>query len=78
MTDIEETLKLVCSFLNENDMRYVIVGGIAVMYHGVPRTTVDIDFILDLGEPQLDLFFEYLSENQFDVEPKIMKELLQE
>ena len=44
MTDIEKVLRVVCEFLNENNMRYVVVGEIAMMYHGVPRTTVDIDF----------------------------------
>ncbi len=78
MTDIEETLRIVCSYLNENDMKYVIVGGIAVMYHGVPRTTVDIDFILDLNDSQIDALFSYLHKNHFDVEPKTMKNLLQE
>lgn len=76
--DIEETLKLVCSFLNKNDMRYVIVEGIAVMYHGVPRTTVDIDFILDLDETEIDAFMSYLGQNRFDIEPKAVKELLKD
>jgi hypothetical protein len=78
MMDIEETLKLVCGFLNKNDMRYVIVGGIAVMYHGVPRTTVDIDFILDLDETEFDAFMSYLDRNGFDIESKAVKELLKE
>jgi hypothetical protein len=50
MIDIEKVLKDVCDFLNENDLRYVIVGGIAVMYHGVPRTTVNIDLRNQLSE----------------------------
>ena len=78
MTDIEQALRIVCSYLNDNDMKYVVVGGIAVMYHGVPRTTVDINFILDLDGSQTDSFFDYLGTMQFDVQPKSMKELLQE
>ncbi|MEA2339352.1 MAG: hypothetical protein QOE82_3359 [Thermoanaerobaculia bacterium] len=37
--------------LNENDIRYVIVGGIAVILHGSPRLTADLDIIIDL-EPE--------------------------
>lgn len=29
--------------LNENDVRYLIIGGYAVAYHGYPRYTKDID-----------------------------------
>jgi len=34
--------------LNEHDVRYVIVGGIAVILHGSPRLTADLDIIIDL------------------------------
>ncbi|HEV7427077.1 MAG TPA: DUF6036 family nucleotidyltransferase [Thermoanaerobaculia bacterium] len=34
--------------LNEHDIRYVIVGGIAVILHGSPRLTADLDIIIDL------------------------------
>jgi predicted nucleotidyltransferase len=34
--------------LNEHEIRYVIVGGIAVVLHGSPRLTVDLDIIIDL------------------------------
>lgn len=29
--------------------RYVLVGGVAVILHGVPRTTADIDIVIDLA-----------------------------
>lgn len=29
--------------LNDNEVRYLIVGGYAVAYHGYPRYTKDID-----------------------------------
>jgi predicted nucleotidyltransferase len=34
--------------LNDHDIRYVIVGGIAVVLHGSPRLTADLDIIIDL------------------------------
>ena len=33
--------------LNRNRVRYVLVGGYALGYHGVIRATVDIDFLYD-------------------------------
>ena len=37
--DFKEFLKL----LNDNDVKYLIVGGYAVGYHGYPRATADFD-----------------------------------
>ena len=34
--------------LNENGVRYVVVGGVAVVLHGHPRMTADIDLAVDL------------------------------
>ena len=40
--------------LNDNDVRYLVVGGYAVAYHGHPRYTKDIDLWiwLDKGNAQ--------------------------
>lgn len=34
--------------LQQNQVRYLICGGLAVNLHGVPRMTADVDIILDL------------------------------
>ncbi|MBO1323162.1 hypothetical protein [Acanthopleuribacter pedis] len=34
--------------LNEHEVRYLLVGGFAVSYHGYPRTTADIDLWIDV------------------------------
>jgi predicted nucleotidyltransferase len=44
MIPFERVLRL----LNEHEIRYVIVGGIAVILHGSPRLTADLDIIIDL------------------------------
>jgi len=41
--DFEELLAL----LEDNSVKYLIVGGYAVAYHGFPRLTKDIDFFYD-------------------------------
>jgi uncharacterized nucleotidyltransferase DUF6036 len=38
--------------LNEAGVRYVIVGGLAVVLHGHVRLTADVDLVIDLGEDQ--------------------------
>jgi predicted nucleotidyltransferase len=34
--------------LDEADVRYLVVGGVAVVFHGHPRFTADLDLVLDL------------------------------
>jgi len=38
--------------LNDGGVRYVVVGGLAVVLHGYPRMTVDVDLIVDLDEAE--------------------------
>lgn len=33
--------------LNEHEVRYVVIGGLAVQAHGVSRSTLDVDVIVD-------------------------------
>jgi hypothetical protein len=34
--------------LDDADVRYLVVGGVAVVLHGHPRFTADLDLVLDL------------------------------
>ncbi len=45
--DFKEFLKL----LNENKVRYLLIGGYAVAFHGYPRTTGDMDIWIAI-DPQ--------------------------
>jgi hypothetical protein len=38
--------------LNRDHVRYVVVGGVAVVLHGYARLTGDLDLIVDLSEPE--------------------------
>lgn len=40
----------VLTALNEAGVRFIIVGGTAVILHGVPRTTADLNLVIDLDE----------------------------
>jgi hypothetical protein len=42
-----EDLVKICSSLNEVSARYVVVGGFAVIQHGLARATEDIDLLIE-------------------------------
>lgn len=58
-------LKIISSYLNDNKIPYVIVGGISVIAWGRSRTTDDIDIILDQKVLNIHDFVSYLTENNF-------------
>ena len=41
---LDENFKEFIRLLNANDVKYLVIGGFAVAYHGYPRYTKDIDF----------------------------------
>jgi hypothetical protein len=41
-SDLREFIAL----LNSNDVDYLVVGGLAVAFHGAPRFTADLDFLV--------------------------------
>ena len=43
MSDLEAVLAV----LNKHRVRYLLIGGLASILHGVPRTTTDIDIAVD-------------------------------
>lgn len=67
MDEFPEILQYVSDFLTSENIDYVIVGGVAVMYHGVPRTTVDIDIILQIDDSKISHFVEFLNSKGFIV-----------
>ena len=46
LADVEAILRA----LNDAEVRYLIVGGLAVVAHGYVRATVDVDIVLNLEE----------------------------
>jgi hypothetical protein len=47
---LQKDLREFIELLNLHNVRYLIVGGHAVAYHGYPRTTGDIDFFIEASE----------------------------
>jgi hypothetical protein len=46
LPEIEDVVRI-CRSLNEAGARYFLIGGFAVIAHGLGRTTKDIDFLVD-------------------------------
>ncbi len=78
MRTMEEILKDVCSYLNSKGIDYVLIGGIAVIAYGNPRTTVDIDIIIQLEKEDIKEFAEFLKSEGFFSDPHDLKKALHE
>lgn len=51
----------VCRLLNEQDAKYILIGGFAVIIHGFARTTKDIDFLVDSDSDNIEKIKKALS-----------------
>ena len=57
-TSFSEDVLAFIRLLGRHQVSYVIVGGEAVIFHGYPRLTGDIDFFYDRTEPNTVRLFE--------------------
>ncbi len=48
--DLERALRELAERFHERGVRYGLMGGYAVAIHGHPRTTVDLDFLVDRAD----------------------------
>lgn len=46
-------IKKIFEILNNNNVRYLVCGGLAVNIYGIPRMTADIDILLDFDEKNI-------------------------
>ncbi len=47
---------------NEEGIRYLVVGGVAMNLHGVPRVTYDIDILLDMDDGNVSTLTQLMQE----------------
>lgn len=62
---IEKEFREFVELLNAHEVRYLVVGGYAVNYHGYPRYTKDIDFWLWLHHENADRILKVVEEFGF-------------
>lgn len=55
--DLISLLKTVVNKLEELKIPYVLTGGLAVSFWGMPRTTHDIDIVIEIGVQKVDEIF---------------------
>ena len=60
--------------LNEAGVKYIVVGGIAVNLHGIPRMTYDIDLLLDLEDVNIKKFLRLMKKWGF--KPKVPVDIM--
>ncbi|MGH8021092.1 MAG: nucleotidyltransferase [Opitutaceae bacterium] len=65
MIPIPRDFREFIALLNEKRVRYVIVGGYAVAYHGHPRTTGDLDVFIELSHKNAALMLAVFREFGF-------------
>jgi hypothetical protein len=75
---MDDVLEVVCGFLNHEGMDYVVVGGLAVIFHGIPRTTMDADIILQIEGDEIPRLVEFLKENGFFASLEDMRDAFRE
>lgn len=78
MRSMNEILKLVCEFFNEEKVVYVVVGGLAVLFYGIPRTTMDIDIMIKMNMGETKRFVQFLKENDFFADEDDIKTAFEE
>ena len=64
------------SELNQSHIRYILVGGLAVNLHGIPRATFDIDIIIALDNTNIDRFWSLMQKsNMTPLQPVTLEQL---
>lgn len=78
MQDMDEIIFLVTDFFDKENIKYVIVGGLAAIFYGVPRTTMDLDLILHIPEEKIDKFIKFFQKNDFFADKWDLEQSLKE
>ena len=60
--------------LNEKGIKYIVVGGMAINFHGVPRMTYDIDLLLHLEDMNLSKFLSLMK--KWGYKPKVPVDIM--
>ena len=58
-------LKDVFSSFQKHNVRYLVIGGIAAVLHGVPRATFDLDILIEANEENAQKLLNALEDARF-------------
>ena len=62
MTQIEETLLAIAKALETATVPYMVIGGVANLFWGVPRTTLDVDLTVWVDDAEIPALIQRLGE----------------
>lgn len=62
MNNLVDALWAALDVLEEREVPYALMGGIAVRVHGIPRATYDVDFTISLERKLLSAFYDALED----------------
>ncbi len=65
MTTLPKDFKEFIKLLNKNNVRYIVIGGYAVVYHGYVRSTNDIDIWINIHKDNIKKAIKALDEFGF-------------
>jgi len=70
-------LKDVFASFQKHNVRYLVIGGIAAVLHGVPRATFDLDILIEANEENAQKLLNALEDSRFGTASMIdAKELI--
>lgn len=72
---MEEVIKAVSTIFSKNRVKYVIIGGIAVLAWGEPRTTFDVDIVIALFPARLEMVISDFIRYGFTIRKDAVKRL---
>ncbi len=78
MKKVSDVLRDAVSCLNELNIEYAVVGGFAVMYHGRPRATADLDIVAAIDSTDAEKLVFCLKKRGFFAEVKDLNTALEE
>lgn len=67
MTPVERLLREMVGLLEEMELPYAVMGGMAVRAHGLPRPTYDVDVTVAIPRDELPALFARIDELGYDV-----------
>lgn len=75
-SEFDEFCRSAFAFLESHGTRYLVIGGLAVVAVGEPRTTADADAIVFVSPSEADALIQRAAEAGFDVREEVERERL--
>jgi hypothetical protein len=69
-------LRTIMALLEQASIPYMVVGSFASMAHGEPRTTHDLDVVIDPTPASLEALLALIDPDQFYVDPDVARDAL--